>query len=121
MTKKPEPGDKDRGLSRECPRWDDDFAHELVGGVLLVGITRLNAAGEEIEKIQFYGRVISAHETRGIALSLQGARDGQTYTLPPDTRAIRRAKPGRYTLKSTAEVVVDPDFTTTWTLQNPAN
>jgi hypothetical protein len=75
----------------------------------------LDPAGGVTDKFQVYGRVSSADRTRGIQVKLQGNREGETCTLPPDTRAFKRAKRGNYTLKSTGEVVVDPDFTTSWT------
>jgi hypothetical protein len=105
----------------ETQRWDETVAHELVGGLLLIGVTVLDAAGGVTDKFQVYGRVSSADQTGGIDVKLRGNREGETYTLPPDTRAFRRAKPGNYTLKATGEVVVDPDFTTSWTFQQSAS
>jgi hypothetical protein len=114
-----DPGHHDQGSGR--PPWDEELARELVGSLVLVGVTRLNAAGEQIEQIQFYGRVASADPTRGIKLKLEGEREGQIYTLPPHAQAFQRAKPGHYRLRSTGEVVIDPDFTTSWTINEPAN
>jgi hypothetical protein len=104
----------------EDARWDETLARELVGSYVLVGITRLDASGGLIQQIQLHGYVQSAEKNVGIRMLLEGNRKGQTYNLPPDTQAFQRAKPGKYTLRSSDEVVVDPDFTTSWTIQEPA-
>ncbi len=39
---------------------------------------------------------------------------GGHYDLPPDVRTFEEARPGEYRLRSTGEIVVDPDFTSTW-------
>jgi hypothetical protein len=121
MTQKSEADDKAWNLSEERESWNEEFAQSLIGKLVLVGLTRLDAGGEEIQTKQFYGRVTSAHKTRGIAIKLEGMRSGETYNLPPDTSALYPAKRGEYRLRSTGEVVVDPDFTTTWTIKQPAN
>jgi hypothetical protein len=45
--------------------------------------------------------------------------DGEVYRLPPDLRPVTDAAPGEYRLRSTGEVIVDPDVTITWTITNP--
>ena len=87
---------------------------ELVGKYVLVGITRLDHAGEFIRQEQYHGRVTAADSSIHIRLST-----GSDYQLPPDTRSFQRAAPGEYRLRSTGEVVVDPDFTTSWTVNAP--
>jgi hypothetical protein len=104
----------------ERPPWDEAVAKELVGRYLLIGITRLDAAGTQIQQVQIHGYVQSYDKMSGIKVHLEGKRKGETYMLPPDTQAFQRAKPGKYTLRSTGEIVVDPDFTTSWTIQEPA-
>jgi hypothetical protein len=41
---------------------------------------------------------------------------GSFYWLPPDGRAFEEAPPGEYRLRSTGEVVIDPDYLATWTI-----
>jgi hypothetical protein len=100
--------------------WNETLAKQLVGSYVLVGISRLDASGALIQQIQLHGYVQSAEKESGIHVLLEGKREGQTYNLPPDTQAFKRAKPGKYTLRSSGEVVVDPDFTTSWTIREPA-
>lgn len=103
------------------PPWDDAIARDLVGSLVLTGVTRLDSTGRETGRWQFYGHVESADKEAGIKVQLEGKREGETYTLPPATDAIRRAKPGNYELQSTGEVVTDPDFTISWVVREPAN
>lgn len=99
--------------------WDDELAEQLVGKVLLVGLTFVEAAGDRQE--QFYGEVVSAGRSDGVILRLSGSRDGERYRLPPDLRSIFPAQPGEYRLRTTGETVTDPDFTATWVIHPPAS
>ena len=40
--------------------------------------------------------------------------DGSTLILPGDLSSTRIARPGEYKLRSTGEVVTNPDFLATW-------
>ena len=101
------------------PPFDGHFARELVGKHVLVGVTVLDHRGELVEQKQFHGRVDKADAKDGFRLKLLGEREGESEWLPPDTRAFHKARPGEYRLKTTGEVVVDPDFTTSWTYTQP--
>ncbi len=90
---------------------------ELVGKVMLVGLTYLDKDGECAEQKQVWGTVDRVEED-GIYLSLS---TGEDFWTPPDLSAITRAKRGEYKLHSTGEVVVDPDFTATWSVTYPAD
>lgn len=95
------------------PEWDHAQAAKLLGSTVLVGLTFEEPAGQRQE--QFFGTVMSADPHEGITLRLEGSRSGEFYTLPPDVRSFSPARPGECRLRSTGEVVVDPDYTTTWT------
>jgi hypothetical protein len=88
----------------------------LLGKRMIVGMTELTAARDLIEQRQFVGRIIAVDPKRGITLQL---RDANHYYLPPDHRAIKRARKGEYKLRSTDEVIVDPDYLSTWELVKP--
>ncbi|MBB3988943.1 hypothetical protein [Croceicoccus naphthovorans] len=105
--------------SNNRPAWDQAFAKELCGATVIVGITYEEPAGDRLE--QMFGTVMDADPARGIRLRLEGSRLGETYTLPPDLRAFFAAKSGSYRLRSTGEMVVDPDYTASWTITPPAN
>ena len=99
--------------------YDEDFAHELLGKHVLVGITVEDRRGALKRKEQFHGRVVAVDARTGIRLSLLGKRRGEEATLPPETDVFEPAAKGTYTLKASGERVVDPDFTCTWRLTEP--
>lgn len=103
----------------DAPAWDVQRAESLDGATVLVGITFVSPEGDE--QSQFYGTVMDVSPVDGITLRLEGQRSGETYTLPPDLDAFEPAAPGEYRLRSTGEVLIDPDFTTSWTINAPAN
>ncbi len=96
--------------------WNEEFAQSLTGSVVLVGLTFLEESGEIKKQGQFYGRVLRAHSREGILLGLEGMREGEQFNLPPDTSAIHVATPGEYHLRTTGEVLVDPDFVAIYTI-----
>ncbi len=112
----PEKGKKYGMYLYEKPTEKSDSAAEeisredLIGKILLVGITYYTKDGELIEQKQYYGTVIEASET----LIKIKQKDGSEFTLPPDLSSTKRARPGKYTLRSNGEVVSDPDFLATW-------
>lgn len=85
---------------------------ELIGKVLLVGITYYTHDDEYIEQKQFYGTVTEANKT----LIRVKQKDGTDFTLPPDLNSTKRARQGEYKLRSTGEIVVNPDYLATWNL-----
>ena len=99
--------------------FDANFAKELVGKRILVGISYLNAGGELLSQQQLHGVVQRATETEGILIKLQGVYEGDEWNMPPDTSAISKASPGVYELRATGEEVEDPDYLCTWEVQRP--
>ena len=92
------------------PYWRDK-ATRMIGKRVLVGKTYMR--GEEVlEQVQFHGLIETADERMGF--TLRRADTGDLESLPPDLRAFRPAEPGEYTLRSSGEVVSDPDFIATW-------
>ena len=45
--------------------------------------------------------------------------DDEPFTLPPEPEAFEVGMPGEYHLHSTGEIVVNPDFTSIWTVHEP--
>lgn len=98
--------------------WDEAQAERLVGATVLIGLTWLRDDGTS-EQEQMFGVVTIADARQGIAIALGGNRAGEAYWLPPDTQHFDAAPPGEYRLRSTGEIVVDPDFTSTWSIGPP--
>ena len=96
--------------------WDEELGDQLVGKILLVGVTYNDPMGKLVEQKQMFGEVVVADPARGICIKLMGGRSGEHYWLPPDTRGIKIAEAGEYRLRETGEIVVNPDFTSYWTI-----
>ncbi|WP_415643037.1 hypothetical protein [Sphingomonas antarctica] len=101
-------------MGDEKPEWSDGFAAELLGSVVLVGITRRAATGDTQE--QFFG-IVERADAEGINLALGDSRSGESFFLPPDTRNFLPAQAGSYRLRATGEVLEKPDFTSIWTIE----
>lgn len=83
---------------------------DLLGKVILVGITYYTHDKQLIEQKQYHGTVIWADE-KGIVVR---KANGEEEKLPPDLRSTKPAPPGEYRERSTGEIVVNPDYFTTW-------
>jgi hypothetical protein len=84
--------------------------NDLLNKTLLVGITYYNSEHQSIEQKQFFGRVIEANQS--IIRIIQ--ENGTDLTLPSDLSSTKKARPGEYKLRSTGEIVINPDFLATW-------
>lgn len=101
--------------------WNTTIAWDLIGKVLLVGISYFAADGLFTEQKQFYGKVTSAGRDQGIVLALEGSPLGEQFALTIDTRSVSYAAVGEYRLRSTDEVVINPDFTATYNVHSNAS
>jgi hypothetical protein len=102
------------------PQWDQEEADGMVGQLVLAGITYMAADGKTVTShVQCWGRIISA-KPEGIAIVCEGKMWlGETMTLPPHLSAFHAAQPGEYRLRSTGEIIENPDLTTTWSVTEP--
>jgi len=93
------------------PELNEDRARAMLGKTVLVGSTKeARARRKPPEQSQIVGTIENIDST-GIRLRLS---DGSAYNLPPDIRPFENALPGEYRLRSTGEVITNPDFTCTW-------
>jgi hypothetical protein len=90
----------------------------LVGKTALVGITDNNPDGTLNGYRQLVGTIQEVRPGKGVLLKLQ---NGEEYWLPPDHRPIKRAPKGEYRLRSTGQIVADPDYLMTWVRTMPSN
>jgi hypothetical protein len=116
----PSSHDDPEPATEKPPEWDNDWAKWLLGQYALVGITRMAADRETVRSIeQHHGRIVAVNR-RGVTIACEGHWQGKTVKLPPDQRAFSPARPGQYCLKSTGELVNDPDIVTSWTIYDTA-
>ena len=101
------------------PTFDQQFATGLLGKTVLVGVTIFDKRGVEKGQEQYFGKIVSVDSASGVRIELGGSRSGEIKKLPPATHVYQKATPGVYRLRSTGEEVVDPDYTSTWTLTRP--
>ncbi|MBV8369340.1 MAG: hypothetical protein JO036_10515 [Candidatus Eremiobacteraeota bacterium] len=85
---------------------------DYVGKIVLVGLTYLNPDGSEQAREAWAGEIEDIRED-GI-VSVRRAGEEEPFTLPPE---LERAEPGEYRLRGTGEVVINPDFVASWTIQ----
>jgi len=98
------------------PLLNEDRARFAIGKRVLVGVTEVSAAAEVLEQHQFVAVIEAADPRQGLSLRLA---NGELRNLPPDLRGLEEAPPGEYRLRSTGQVVTDPDFTMTWERRAP--
>lgn len=88
---------------------------DLQDKVMLIGMTYYTHDDQFIEQKQFWGKIIEAGEHRIIVQQ----KNGEIISLPPDLRSVKTAPPGTYRLRSTGEVIENPDFLSTWIVHEP--
>ncbi|HYY10351.1 MAG TPA: hypothetical protein VE781_05395 [Kineosporiaceae bacterium] len=77
-----------------------------------MGVNVRSPDGQLLHREQFCGRVLAVAD--GTVVVERPHAPAQPAVLPADFAAYDEAAPGRYVLQTTGEVVVDPDFVTTW-------
>lgn len=87
----------------------------LIDKILLIGITILNSSDELIAQIQVFGPIIEVNSNGIIILRNQTQ---SKFSIPADFENISLANPGEYKLRSTGEIVIDPDFISSWTVHS---
>ena len=96
--------------------WDQEGADDLVGQYILVGVTYLGPDGKTVKsQSQYHGRIVTVDRETGVQIECEGAWAGHKMSLPPVLDCYFPAREGEYRLRSTGEVVKDPDLTTQWT------
>lgn len=111
-----EPSAEDGPLS-----WDQQKADSLIGKYAPVGITRLAPDGKTVKsQTQYHGRIIAADRANGFKIECEGALAGKIMGLPPDLRPFKPAASGEYKLRSTGEIVNDPDVLASWSIVEPS-
>ena len=83
---------------------------------ILVGITYLDKDGSELAKKQFHGLIKTINDNTTV---IKINSNDEDFSIPTDIRNFEKAEPGIYKLKSTGEMVENPDFVTSWTVTKP--
>ena len=91
---------------------DELVFEQIIDKVILIGLTYYTADGVLMERKQYWGTVVEANE-KGIAVRLN---NGEILSLPPNLSSTKKAPPGEYRLRTTGELIVDPDYLSTWNI-----
>jgi hypothetical protein len=110
-------------VNSDRPFWDDRRARALIGKSILAGVTYANKPGIQSEPhmVQIHGTIVGADEDVGITIECAGSRKGTQFILPPHLESFTDAAPGEYRLRTTGEVVNNPQVITTWVIQPSPN
>ena len=87
----------------------------LIGKIILVGMTFYDKNDKFVEQKQNWGEIVAVNENTVFIKQ----KDGEEFSIPNDPSAIESANPGEYKLRSTGEVVENPDFLSTWNVTLP--
>ncbi len=104
---------------KESPQdgiYSEDKAREMVGKRVLAVLTYVNHEGNPVQYKQIQGTIIRVNRAEGVVVELS---DGTEHRLPPDLRAFHNAEPGVYSLRSTGEPVMSPDFVAIYSVEKP--
>jgi len=88
---------------------------QMVGSSLLVRVNYLGPDGA-VEHVAEFAGVVSAVDP---LVTIDRGGD-HPFTLPPEPDAYHVGERGHYRLHSTGETVIDPAFTTVWTVHPPS-
>lgn len=101
------------------PDFDQDTADILVGKRVLIGITYTTREDTVLRQEQIHG-IVKAATRESVMVALQGSHEGEIREMPPNFESLEPARPGDYRLRSTGEVVANPDYLWTWTMRGDA-
>jgi hypothetical protein len=96
---------------------DPAVAASYVGKTLLIGVTYLDHQECVTGQEQWFGTIKEVSIERGIVVDLEGS--DQYCAIPPCMDSLQPAPPGEYRLRGSGQIVVDPDFLTTWERKSP--
>jgi hypothetical protein len=83
------------------------------GKVFLIGLTFIDEDGNVVEQYQTSGTVDEL--TDNGFFNFNRSNSG-IFQLPYDERAIKEAAKGEYRERSTGNIIVNPDYITTWVI-----
>ncbi len=116
------------------PHWDFDYRHDdefiqaqienlqdsLLNKTVLIGVTHLRSVDGEVEVItqeQKFGTISDWNLNVGIEVTLNS---GEVLNLPPDASLLQPSDFSEFHLRSTGEIIHNPDFVTIWNVLHPS-
>jgi len=96
------------------PPFDRRLARWLTGKRVLIGMRHLDEHDQTVHMTQLHGEILRFQADQ---LLIRDLSSGEELDIPPDTRVFRYAPTGEYRLRSTGEVVSDPDAECRWSVR----
>ncbi len=93
---------------------DEQKVVHMINKHIIIGITIKDSDGMLLEQKQMHGDIIRINDNEGIVIRLNNSET--EYKLPPNLDSIQVAPEGEYRFRSTCEIVVNPDYMTSWTI-----
>lgn len=87
---------------------DKNIAKGMLGKVVLAGITTLSGDDQTLSQNQYFGTILRIGEDEGVIILRSDT--GEEMWLPPALEFYEAAEPGEYHLRSTGQVVINPDY-----------
>jgi hypothetical protein len=100
-------------VGEDRPPFDRRLARWLTGKRVLIGMRHLDEDDQTIDMTQVHGEILRFQTDD---LLIRDLSSGEELHMPPDTRVFRYAPTGQYRLRSTGQVVSDPDAECRWTV-----
>jgi len=92
---------------------EEELQAFLKGKLFLIGLTFIDQDEKVIEQYQTSGIVDELTDEGFIRFNRS---DGSLFQIPYDKSSINKAAEGEYTEKSTGNIIINPDFLTSWTI-----
>jgi hypothetical protein len=92
------------------PPFDEERARSFIGKSVLIGMSYEDSESRPLGQHQLHGRVVNANLKNGVCVRLEGLHAGKYTWLPPDLHPWKELPRGEYRLRSTSEVLTDPDL-----------
>jgi hypothetical protein len=86
----------------------------LKAKVFLIGLTFIDQDEKIIEQYQTSGTLFELSDSGLLRFT---RRDGSIFQMPYDKDTIKKAVAGEYREKSTGDIIVNPDYITTWEIK----
>ena len=96
--------------------FDAEFADELIGKTILVGLTYVEQDDTVVKRQQKFGKITSCDPESWIVVEQE---DGETFEIAPIMDAIEYARAGIYRLKGSGREIQNPDFVAQFTIRKP--
>lgn len=100
--------------------WDQEFADELLGSLVVIGITYREPDGKVTREQQIQGYIRTVDRHMGITLKPESDDEEDEFNLPPLLEVFERAEPGIYT-DDAGNRVSDPDFVAYFSVTSPTS